>query len=60
MLKAATGVEPEIVGKPYPGMYELAMHRLGVQTAETLMVGDAYETDIAPGSQAGPCPPPVS
>lgn len=54
LLKAATGVEPEIVGKPYPGMYELAMHRLGVeQKAETLMVGDRYETDIAGAAKLG-------
>lgn len=45
LLQAATNVEPEIVGKPFPGMYELAMQRLGVQPHETLMVGDRYETD---------------
>jgi 4-nitrophenyl phosphatase len=45
MLIAATGVQPEIVGKPYPGMYEQAMQRLNAQPNETLMVGDRYETD---------------
>ncbi len=53
MVKAATGTEPEIVGKPYPGMYELAMHRLGVETTETLMIGDRYETDIAGAAKLG-------
>lgn len=53
MVKAATSTEPEIVGKPYPGMYELAMHRLGVKTSETLMVGDRYETDIAGAAKLG-------
>ncbi len=53
MLKAATSVEPEIVGKPYPGMYELAIHRLGVEMSETLMVGDRYETDIAGAAKLG-------
>jgi 4-nitrophenyl phosphatase len=47
LLQAASGVAPEIVGKPYPAMFELAMHRLGTEPATTLMVGDRYETDIA-------------
>jgi 4-nitrophenyl phosphatase len=46
LLSAATGVRPEVVGKPYPGMYQLAMSRLGTEPGETLMVGDRYETDI--------------
>lgn len=47
LLEATTGVTPEIVGKPNPAMFELAMQRLGVTPAETLMVGDRYDTDIA-------------
>ena len=38
-------VEPVIVGKPFAGMYELAMQRVDAQPGETLMVGDRYETD---------------
>lgn len=53
MLEAATGVKAEIVGKPYPGMYELAMHRLGADIPTTLMVGDRYETDIAGAAKLG-------
>ncbi|MEZ4859863.1 MAG: HAD-IIA family hydrolase [Caldilineaceae bacterium] len=53
MLEAATSVKPEIVGKPYPGMYELAMHRLGAEISETLMVGDRYETDIVGAARMG-------
>jgi len=45
LLQAATSVDPVIVGKPYPGMYELALQRVGAQPSETLMVGDRYETD---------------
>ncbi|MCX6045612.1 MAG: HAD-IIA family hydrolase [Chloroflexi bacterium] len=45
LLQAATSVEPVIVGKPFAGMYELAMQRVGAQPGETLMVGDRYETD---------------
>lgn len=47
LLTAATGQEPEFVGKPYPGMYQQAMQRVGTEPATTLMVGDRYETDIA-------------
>lgn len=53
MLEAATSVKPEIVGKPYPGMYELAMHRVQSQPAETMMVGDRYETDITGATTLG-------
>ena len=45
LLQAATSVEPVIVGKPYPGMYELALQRVSAQPNATLMVGDRYETD---------------
>ena len=45
LLQAATSVDPVIVGKPYPGMYELALQRVDAKAAETLMVGDRYETD---------------
>lgn len=47
LLSTATGKRPEYVGKPYPGMYQQAMKRLGSSPASTLMVGDRYETDIA-------------
>lgn len=46
LLTAATGVEPTVIGKPNFGMYEIAMHRLGTQPHETLMIGDRYDTDI--------------
>ena len=53
LLQTATGVLPEIVGKPYPGMYELALQRVAAQPAETLMVGDRYETDHAGAIKLG-------
>lgn len=46
LLSTASGKRPEYVGKPYPGMYQQAMQRVGTQPAATLMVGDRYETDI--------------
>lgn len=45
-LEAATSVKPDIVGKPFPGMYQLAMQRVSAQAPQTMMVGDRYETDI--------------
>lgn len=53
LLAAASDVEPEIVGKPNAAMFEIAMHRLGVEPHETLMVGDRYETDIAGAIELG-------
>jgi len=47
LLEAASGVTPAIVGKPNAAMFEIALHRLGVEPHATLMVGDRYETDIA-------------
>ena len=47
LLATASGQQPEYVGKPYPGMYEQALQRVGTSAAGTLMVGDRYDTDIA-------------
>lgn len=47
LFTAATGVQPIVIGKPNPPMYQLAMHRLGVPPEVTMMVGDRYDTDIA-------------
>ena len=53
LLATAGGRQPEYVGKPYPGMFEQAMHRLDTQPGETLMIGDRYETDIAGALELG-------
>lgn len=53
LLAAASEVEPEIIGKPNAAMFEEAMHLLHTQPAETLMVGDRYETDIAGAIKLG-------
>lgn len=47
LLAAATGQQPLVIGKPNAGMYEQALARLGLTPAETLMVGDRYDTDIS-------------
>jgi len=53
-IEAATGVEAEVIGKPNPGMYRVALQRLKAAPEETLVVGDRLETDIA-GAQALGC-----
>jgi 4-nitrophenyl phosphatase len=55
LLTTASEVEPIVVGKPAPFMFDLACRRLGTSPAETLVVGDRRETDIAGGQAAG-CP----
>jgi len=49
----ATGaaVRPEVVGKPMPHIFRVALARLGVAPAEAAMVGDSLASDIA-GAQA--------
>lgn len=52
MLFYATGRRPLVIGKPEPLMPRLAMERLGVSPAETMVVGDRLHTDIACGLRA--------
>lgn len=53
LLERASGVEPTVVGKPNPGMFEQALQRLDVSPQETMMVGDRYDTDIAGAIELG-------
>jgi 4-nitrophenyl phosphatase len=52
-LQAATGVQPVIIGKPEPIMYQQAMERLGTDPAHTVAIGDRLGTDILGAVQAG-------
>lgn len=53
LLEAATGQRAYSVGKPSPFMMRAARKRLGLRTAETVMVGDTMETDIRGGLELG-------
>lgn len=53
MLEAATGRRAYSVGKPSPFMMRAARKRLGLRTAQTIMVGDTMETDIRGGLELG-------
>jgi 4-nitrophenyl phosphatase len=52
-LETATGRSPVIAGKPEPPIFQEATSRLAVPPAETLVVGDRLETDIAGGRRVG-------
>ncbi len=54
-VATASGVQPQIIGKPGVILLELAMANFGVLGEETLIVGDRLDTDIAAGIAAG-CP----
>ena len=52
-LRASTGVEPIIIGKPQPEMMVQAMARMGGTSENTAVVGDRLDTDILGGQNAG-------
>jgi 4-nitrophenyl phosphatase len=52
-LKAASEIEPVIIGKPEPHLFRAALARLGTQPEDTAVVGDRLETDILGGSRVG-------
>jgi 4-nitrophenyl phosphatase len=53
-VQAASDTKPIIIGKPEPEMYRQALHRMGLNPYQTLVVGDRLETDIA-GAQSIGC-----
>jgi NagD protein len=53
LLEQATGRKAYSVGKPSPFMMRAARKRLGLRTAETVMVGDTMETDVRGAVELG-------
>jgi NagD protein len=53
MLETATGIKAFSVGKPSPIMVRAARKELGLEAAQTTMIGDTMETDILGGVQMG-------
>ncbi len=49
----AAGVEPLVIGKPEPLLFEMALQRLGVEAGGCLMIGDRPDTDIAGAARLG-------
>ncbi|MED4953164.1 HAD-IIA family hydrolase [Paenibacillus macerans] len=52
-VESITGGPILSIGKPHAWLYELAMRKYGVVSAECVMVGDNLDTDIAGAEQAG-------
>lgn len=52
-IEACSGVKATVVGKPQPTMLVESLRNLGIDPADTLMVGDRMDTDIACGVAAG-------
>lgn len=53
MIEEATGVKAFSVGKPSPVMMRVARKKLGLDTANTTIIGDTMDTDILGGIQVG-------
>ncbi|CAN5301362.1 HAD-IIA family hydrolase [soil metagenome] len=53
MIEEATGIEAFVIGKPSPVMMRSARKALGLEAAETTIIGDTMETDIRGGVQMG-------
>ena len=52
-LTAATGIEPLVVGKPSPHLFNLAAERSGVPAEDLVIVGDLLDADIAGANAIG-------
>jgi len=53
MIEEATGKKAFSVGKPSPVMMRAARKYLGLEAAETIIIGDTMDTDILGGIQLG-------
>ena len=52
-VEVSSGVEPLMIGKPFPTLYREALSRSNSSAEETLMIGDRLETDILGAQQLG-------
>ncbi len=52
-VRAATSVEPLVMGKPETYAFKKIMDLAGATPEDTVMVGDRLDTDIAAGNRAG-------
>jgi HAD superfamily hydrolase (TIGR01457 family) len=51
-IEAASGITPEVIGKPQPALLQEAMQQLASRPDETIMIGDSLDIDIAGGKAA--------
>ena len=52
-IKAATGVEPVIIGKPSKIIFKEALRKLNLPPEEVVMVGDQVHIDLIPAKELG-------
>jgi HAD superfamily hydrolase (TIGR01458 family) len=52
-LEYAAGVSAEVVGKPSPAFFHLAVRDMGLEASRVLVVGDDVESDGRGGASAG-------
>lgn len=52
-LTAATGIAPEVIGKPEATMLRVALELLAAQPEETAIIGDGLHTDVLAGQRVG-------
>jgi len=52
-IEAATGLQPTVIGKPEPPLFQMAMRKMGATEKETAVIGDRLETDILGGQRCG-------
>jgi 4-nitrophenyl phosphatase len=53
-IQTATAVEPIVVGKPEPGLFEHGLRRLGgLRPPDVAMIGDRLDTDVVGARRAG-------
>ncbi|MEJ2464159.1 MAG: HAD-IIA family hydrolase [Candidatus Thiodiazotropha sp.] len=49
----AAGVDPVVIGKPEPLLFEMALERLDCAASDCVMIGDRPDTDIAGAARLG-------
>jgi 4-nitrophenyl phosphatase len=52
-LHAASGLEPLVIGKPEPGIFQAILEGSGVPSAEALAIGDNPDADMVAAHRAG-------
>jgi 4-nitrophenyl phosphatase len=52
-IRAASGAEPLIIGKPEPGIFRAILERAGARPAEAVAIGDNPDADVVAAHRAG-------
>jgi len=52
-LRAASGQEPLVIGKPEPGIFTAILERAGVEASEAVAIGDNPDADVVAAHRAG-------